>query len=152
LDALHEDAAVAAALAARLRLERRAELDVQLAGADALLAVRAAVEQVVLDDLAALPLVGVRAVEEDEGAAPGLLAQGPALALALLQLEGGVFPGHALDDAVGDGAAPGLVEDARPVALGLRGDLRAPLRVPAVARQAAGEEVDVELAVAQRED
>src|SRR5262249_6065239 len=87
LDAVHEDAAVAAALAARLRHEGRAQLDVQLARGEALLAARAAVEQVALDHLAVLPLVGALAVEQHDRPLRRLRPQRRALALDALEAD-----------------------------------------------------------------
>src|SRR5207249_3451779 len=69
------DATVAAALPTRLRLEGRAKLNVQLAGGEPLLALRAPAEEVALDQLAIGPLVRVGAVEQYDRPLWGLRPQ-----------------------------------------------------------------------------
>src|SRR5262249_54724675 len=127
------------------------EFNVQLAGPQLLLARRAAEEQVLLDDLAAGPLVGALAVEQDQRPRGRLGPQRRALALDALEDELAVRR-FAADLVLGDVALPARGRAGRLARRGLRLDLGAALGVPAGPGQTARQEVDVEFALAQGHD
>src|SRR5262249_17228141 len=86
LGIVNVDSTVAATLPACLRLERGAKLQVQLADAEALLAAGPPAEEVVLDQLAVLPLVGAGAIEEHDGPLRRLFPQRWTLPLDVSQV------------------------------------------------------------------
>src|SRR5262249_32092161 len=130
----------------------RAELDVQLAGAEALLAVRAPPQQVALDQLAVGPLVRVAAVEEHDRPLRRLRPHCWALPLDVFQINRSAVGGFAGDFSVADFPAPPPHREDRLHLVDAGGNARPRLAVPASAGEPALEEVDVELAAAQRHD
>ena len=122
------DAAVAPALSPGKRFEAETELDVERVVAEELLGRCSLPEQVALDDLAALPGVDARAVEQDDRILGGLLPEGRTLADDSLEGELRSLGRLSLQLSVADLRAPFLPGD-RGRALGLE----TCLLVPAVA-------------------
>src|SRR5262249_39253240 len=149
---LQVHAAVAACLTSSLGHERGAELDVELKVLKVVLGARTRQKQVVFDDLAANPSVGVGSIEEHTGALGWLGPQGRTLALDLRQRTDrravGIGDHHlAVDD---PGAAVVAAEGNGPL-FGAAVDAELAIApVPARAWQAPKEELAAELAVAQR--
>ena len=146
------DPAVAALLAARRWLERQAELDVQMEIAEGPLGRGALGEQVVLDDLAVLPRIHARTVEEDEGAVGRVRPFHRTLAGDAHETELDAVAVRARELAVGDVALPAGAGEGGLAVGGLGGGLDLGPAVPAVAGQAAGQEIDGELAVPVGDD
>src|SRR5690606_4420610 len=152
--ALDIDAAVAAPLAAGLGHEGSTELDVERMVAELFLGIAVGRHEItVFGHLAVVPLVGVLAVEEDDGVLGRLGAERGALALDLLHLADFLAVDRDGNDA--------LLED-RLVVVELERD-RAVLEfslgfvlvvaaLPSVARESAAIADAIELAVSQRDD
>ena len=146
---LEVEAAVGATLATAERLERQEEFEVQFEIGEGLLGLRVGFEEAARVDLAVDPGVGVLAVKEDGRVLRGGEAFGRAVADDALEREAGALD---LQRTFGErsGIDAVLEEESFAVALAFDFDLRG--AVPAGAGQAALEEHEAILALAERDD
>ncbi len=144
--------AVAPTLTARVGHEGQTKLQVQRAVAEGFLARDAVVEQLVLHQLAAIPLIGAGAVEQDEGVGRRLHPLGHTLPHHMRQRERLTLLGLAGELRAGDLTRPAAAFHARLSVPQIGGCFDPRLAVPTGAWQSARQELHGELAVAIGDD